>query len=590
MASKELVERIDEMEKWVAVKGVDDGFLNAYAQLVDYAYTKEDDSDYARKTSANLKRHLNKAVMEQSGGQTIWKLERYAQINKEQYDVVDKLYKLLKYESYYDFVSFMLYMEKNRLFEKRFFQPRIVTLGIVANDLQELEDGKIKFYGLSMPSRVGKSSICLFFLAWVGLRRPGSHNAMGGHSGILAKRFFKGLLNIIDTPEYTYQELFNYYNPKLKKVIENKSAEEFTINLGEPDEFSTYTCRGIDGTWTGAVDVSADGYLYVDDLVRDREHSLSPSRMENTYQEYQNKMLDRMNDGARELMVGTLWNVNDPLERERKQYEGDKTRRFRKIPALDDNEQSNFQYEVKGFSTEYYINMRSRLDQAEWMAKFQQQPFVREGLLFPIENLIYFDGYLPEVNTMRVIAALDPAFGKGDHSSMPICADCGSEGKYIIDWVHDARTPGFTVPIIVDKIVTHHITLLKIEENNGGKLYAEQVQNEMAQRGVNFCKIDLQYAPVKISKEDKIGGYSDYILREFRFIQQTKGFVVDDGVRTMYKRSQQYNNAIDEVCLYSPQAKNPKDDAPDSLTQLAMMFDNTRNRIHQTRVIKGGLL
>ena len=101
------------------------------------------------------------------------------------------------------------------------------------------------------------------------------------------------------------------------------SADEFTITLGDPDRFATVTCRGIDGTWTGAVDVSKDGYLYVDDLVRDREHSLSPTRMENTYQEYLNKMVDRKNDGARELMVGTLWNVLDPLERMRKQYEHD---------------------------------------------------------------------------------------------------------------------------------------------------------------------------------------------------------------------------------------------------------------------------
>lgn len=121
------------------------------------------------------------------------------------------------------------------------------------------------------------------------LRRPNSHSAMGGHSGILAKGFYKELMNLVSTPEYTFGELFGYYHPKYKSVVTDKSADEFTITLGDPDRFATITCRGIDGTWTGAVDVSADGYLYVDDLVRDREHSLSPTRMENTYQEYLNK-------------------------------------------------------------------------------------------------------------------------------------------------------------------------------------------------------------------------------------------------------------------------------------------------------------
>ena len=80
--------------------------------------------------------------------------------------------------------------------------------------------------------------------------------------------------------------------------------------------------------------------MYVDDLVRDREHSLSPTRMENTYQEYLNKMVDRKNDGARELMVGTLWNVLDPLERMIKQYEHDPQYRFSKIHTLNENDES----------------------------------------------------------------------------------------------------------------------------------------------------------------------------------------------------------------------------------------------------------
>ena len=161
------------------------------------------------------------------------------------------------------------------------------------------------------------------------------------------------------------------------------SADEFTLTLGDPDRFATITCRGIDGTWTGAVDVSSDGYLYVDDLVRDREHSLSPMRMENTFQEYLNKMVDRKIDGARELMVGTLWNVLDPLARLKEMYANNPLYRFRKIPALNEKDESNFAYEINGFSTEYYRDMRERLDNAEWMAKYQQQPYVREGLLFP---------------------------------------------------------------------------------------------------------------------------------------------------------------------------------------------------------------
>ena len=314
----------------------------------------------------------------------------------------------------------------------------------------------------------------------------------------------------------------------------------------------------------------------MDDLIRDRQHSLSPTRMEETFQEYLNKMVDRKNDGAKELMVGTLWNVLDPLERIRKMYESDSMYRFRKIPALDENDESNFDYEINGFSTQYYRDMRERLDKAEWMAKFQQQPFVREGLLFQTDELRYFDGLVPD-ERHRVVAACDPAFGGGDSLSMPICDDYGDNNKYIIDWIFNKGTQGITVPLIVDKIIEHYITLLRIEKNNGGMLLADSIKVEMAKRGVNHCKIELVSAPNKISKEDKISGYSDYVKRNFIFIKPNKELPNDELPR--YRRSAEYEKAIDEMCMFSPEGKNPNDDAADSITQLAMMMETKRREV-----------
>lgn len=220
---------------------------------------------------------------------------------------------ILLWEAPYHFESFLLYMEKNRPFKKKFYEPRAKTLKIVVDDLQDLEDGVIEFYGLSMPPRVGKSTICIFFLAWIIGRRPDSHNAMSGHSGILADGFFSEVFNLTTSEDYTFSEIF----PDVK--LESKSAEKNELNYNTPDRFSTLTCRGIDGTWTGGVDISEDGYLYVDDLIRDRKESLSPRRLESRYQDYLNVLVDRKNDGSKELMVGTRWNVMDPLGRVEKE-------------------------------------------------------------------------------------------------------------------------------------------------------------------------------------------------------------------------------------------------------------------------------
>lgn len=575
MASQSLISTINGYENYIKRNGIDESVMDAYIEASEVAIKTEKDIQYGLQLTKRCKEIIERFCVEHSGV-GIWDLEKYAQDNDEEYPLIDKWYKTLKTESYYDFESFMFYMERKRHYSKRFYFPRRHTLKIVVNDLQDLENRIIKFYGLSMPSRVGKSTICIFFLAWVSLRRPNSHSAMGGHSGILAKGFYKELMNLFTTEEYTFSELFYFWNPEYAKkpLVTDKSADEFTITLGNPDRFATVTCRGIDGTWTGAVDVSKDGYLYVDDLVRDREHSLSPMRMENTYQEYLNKMVDRKNDGARELMVGTLWNVLDPLERTRKQYENDPQYRFRRIPALDENDESNFDYEINGFSTAYYRDMREKLDKAEWMAKFMQKPYVREGLLFPDNELRFFNGNFDEGlenKERKIIALCDPAFGGADNLSMPVCADFGGKQKYIIDWVYKKGTQAVTVPLVVAAIKKHYITELHIEQNAGGKLITDSIKAEMKKQNVYFCRIIPYYANTKLPKEEKIKGYSDRVKETFIFLMSRQYLAIDD--RPTYIRTQMYQDAMDEFTMYTSEGKNPHDDASDSITQLAIVID-----------------
>ena len=575
--NSELNQLIDDCEKYISQNGIDENIIEAYYNVCQLA-RNEGEIDTMLKCTARAKELINGYCTDpkQFNGKNIWEVEKVVQESDSEYPLLNQFYDVLKLESYYNFESFMLYMERKRHWTKRFYFPRRKTLKVVVKDLEELEDRKIKFYGLSMPSRVGKSTICIFFLAWVSLRRPNSHSAMGGHSGILAKGFYKELMNLFTTEEYTFSELFYFWNPEYanKPLVTDKSADEFTITLGNPDRFATVTCRGIDGTWTGAVDVSKDGYLYVDDLVRDREHSLSPMRMENTYQEYLNKMVDRKNDGARELMVGTLWNVLDPLERMRKQYENDPQYRFRRIPALDENDESNFDYEINSFSTAYYRDMREKLDKAEWMAKFMQKPYVREGLLFPDNELRFFNGDFNEElenKERKIIALCDPAFGGADNLSMPVCADFGGKQKYIIDWVYKKGTQAVTVPLVVTAIKKHYITELHIEQNAGGKLITDSIKAEMKKQNVYFCRIIPYYANTKLPKEEKIKGYSDRVKETFIFLMSRQYLAIDD--RPTYIRTQMYQDAMDEFTMYTSEGKNPHDDASDSITQLAIVID-----------------
>ena len=154
----------------------------------------------------------------------------------------DLEWKTLKCEAPYKFESFLLYMEKNRIPKKKFYEPRKRTLKVVVDDLQDLEDGKLDFLGISLPPRVGKSTLCIFFLTWVIGRHPESHNAMSGHSGILADRFYNDVQKLTQNEEYTFSEIF----PEVKLC--KKSAEKNELSFSELEAFATLTCRGIDGT------------------------------------------------------------------------------------------------------------------------------------------------------------------------------------------------------------------------------------------------------------------------------------------------------------------------------------------------------
>jgi len=489
-------------------------------------------------------------------------------------------FKALLSESPFLLESFIEYLEHNRQNEKKFYQPRQRVLHPVAMDLQWLEDDPTaKFYGLSLPARTGKSTLAIMFLVWVMCKRPNSHNAMGGHSGILAKGFHKEVLNFITTEEYSFADMYHYMNPGSKVMLRDKSADEFTITLDKPDRFATLTCRGIDGTWTGAVDISGHdnvGYLYVDDLVRDREHSLSPIRMENTYQEYLNKMVDRKNDGAKELMIGTLWNVYDPLERIYKEHNGDKGYRFRRIPALNENDESNFQYTINGFSTEYYREMREKLNDAEWNAKFQQRPYVREGLLFPSDELRYFNGILPD-GDHRIVAVVDVAWGGGDSLSMPIGAEYENGDVYIFAWVFNKGTKETTIPLVTGRIIANGIRQIRFEGNTGGDLYSQYVDEKLREQKYK-CSCTSRKAPSTMAKKEKIIAYSDDIKRKFIFLSDkrpSKEEIEEDarlGI-VRYVRDEEYQNAMDELCIFTTLGKNEHDDAPDGLTQLEMFIE-----------------
>ena len=187
--------------------------------------------------------------------------------------------------------------------------------------------------------------------------------------------------------------------------------------------------------------------------------------------------------GASELMVGTRWNVYDPLGRVQAQYEGNERYRFRVIPALNEHGESNFDYAYgKGFDTQYYLDMKDSIDDATWNAKYMGDPYIREGLLFPEDELRYYNGVLPDGDPMK-IAVCDVAWGGGDSLAMVFLYMYGSD-VYIPDVVFNPGDKSITYPAVVGKALQHLPHKMRFESNNGGTAYG--TWGELSRERINI--------------------------------------------------------------------------------------------------------
>lgn len=448
----------------------------------------------------------------------------------------------------HSFHCYLLALEWNRPPERKFYPPRRRVLKTLVDDLQDLADKKLDFLGISLPPRVGKSTLCIFFMTWIMGRSPDSANVMSGHSDKLTEGFHRELLSILTDPtQYTWAEIF----PSVPIV--NKSAKNETIDLNKEKRFPTMTCRSISGTLTGAVEIGNDGILYCDDLIEDLEESLNPLRLQAKYDAYLNQLKDRKKLGAVELMVGTRWNTADPLGRIQEQYSGNPRYRFRVIPALDDNGESNFNYQYGlGFDTAYYLDMKESIDDATWCAKYMGNPYIREGLLFPEDELLTYNGILPDGDPEKV-AVCDVAWGGGDSLSMPILYKFGAD-VYVHDVVFNRGDKTITYPVVVGRLKHHHPHKARFEANNGGHEYADNVDKELRKDGVHI-NVFSRKAPNNQSKLARIIQFAPDIKRFY--------FLADRY------RSKEYREFMREVTTFVQTGKNPHDDACDSLAMAA---------------------
>lgn len=464
------------------------------------------------------------------------------------------------FESQYVFESFMLYMERKRPPEERFYQPRINPLRQVAIAIQELADDELDELFINMPSRVGKTQIVKFAFVWFGSRNPELSNLYTAYSDKITSGFYDGIKELINDPTYCYKEIFP--DNTIDGLTDGK---DLTIDVNRKKTYPTFTCRSIYGTLNGACDCS--GLAIADDLFSGIEEAVSNDRQATVWGKFDNNFMKRLKKKAKLINMGTRWAIGDCQGRRRDLLENNpefKNRRFKviSIPALDENDESNFDYPYDvGYSTEDYRMMRASFeendDMASWYAQDQQEPIERQGALFTSDSMRFFNPKcdMPDREPDRIFMAVDEAFGGGDFVSGPICYQF-NDVYYIPDVVFDNGDKKITQPLVVDKILEHKVQAVQFEETKTTTDYREKVEEMLKEKGYRTNSYGRP-APGNLGKRTRIFDKAPEI-REMYFVDAEH-------------RTKPYQKFISNLYTFKMEGKVKHDDAPDSMAQLCMM-------------------
>lgn len=467
------------------------------------------------------------------------------------YDLYNKALLFLAQE-HMDFDSYLLYVEKNRDPEDRYYQPRRNKIYWLVQKMQRLIDDELDILSISMPPGTGKTTLGEFFISFVMGHYPNTPNLMSSHSGFMTRMFYDAVLNIISSNEYCWSDVF----PDV--VFEGNNAKEETINLGRWQPFKTLTCRPIRGSLTGVT--RCEGFLYVDDLVSGIEEAMSIDRLDKLYGEYTTDLKSRKKKKAKEIHIATRWSVHDVIGRLERMYEGNPRAEFIAVPDIDPlTGKSNFDYDYDvGFDEKYFHDMEMSMDDVSYRCLYKSDPIEREGILYHPTELQRYIGGLPDREPDSILAICDTKDTGTDYNFLGVFYQYGDR-YYLEDLVFKNIDPGTLDELNSDMLVKHHVQQAQFESNKEGSRTANEVERLVKAKG-GRCHITKKYTTQ--NKETKIIVNSSWVKEHVIFKDITE-----------YEPKSDYGVMMSFLCSYTQLGKNKHDDAPDTLAMFAQFVD-----------------
>lgn len=448
----------------------------------------------------------------------------------------------------YDFDSYMLYIEWEREPDKKFYPPRRRVLKQVVDALQELADDKLDLLAVSLPPGTGKTTLAIFFLTWLAGKRPNEPKLTGSHSNAFIRGVYDECLRILaPRGEYLWRDVF----PGLK--ISGTNAKDCRIDIDKRQRFETLEFTSI-GTGNAGLYRATD-LLYCDDLVSGIEVALSKERLDKLWETYTTDLRQRkLGNHCKELHIATRWSVHDIIGRLEREYEGKDRAKFIVVPALDENGESNFDYDYGvGYSTKSLKEQKEIMDDVSWRALYMNEPIEREGLVYSEDELRRFFELPPE-EPDAIIGVCDTKDRGSDYAVLPVAYVYGQD-YYIADCICDNGLPNVVDTRLADILVRNKVKMCRFESNSAGRRTAEKIQAEVKSRG-GITSITTKFTTA--NKETRIIVASAWVKEHCLFMDSS-----------LYKKQSDYGKMMSMLCSYTVTGRNKHDDVPDSIAMLS---------------------